>query len=138
MSPFHISRRAPHGGGSFHMVKFRSMVVNADKTGVTCTFGDNRRITSVGRFVMTDKIVELIKAIDASNASPARCESRCTWKASMSREVVRGVGSGESFPLRDLPAQVQQPVRGRAASHDQRSEESSACTGPFTEDARRT
>jgi len=31
------------------------MVVNADKPGVTCTFGDNRTITSVGRFVRANK-----------------------------------------------------------------------------------
>ena len=32
-SPFYIAPRAARGGGSFHMVKFRSMVVNADKLG---------------------------------------------------------------------------------------------------------
>ena len=36
-SPFYIASRAARGGGSFKMVKFRSMVVNADKIGGTST-----------------------------------------------------------------------------------------------------
>jgi hypothetical protein len=52
------------------MIKFRFMVVNADKTGVTSAFGDNRRITSVRRFVRAYKIDELIKALDAAKSSP--------------------------------------------------------------------
>jgi len=47
------------------MIKFRFMVVNADKTRVTSTFGGNRRITSVRRFVRAYKIDELIKTLDA-------------------------------------------------------------------------
>jgi len=60
-SPFYIAPRAARGGGTFNMVKFRSMVVNADKTGVTSTSGDDRRITPVGRFVRAYKIDELIQ-----------------------------------------------------------------------------
>jgi lipopolysaccharide/colanic/teichoic acid biosynthesis glycosyltransferase len=60
-SPFYIAPRAARGGGAFNMVKFRSMVVNADKTGVTSTSGDDRRITPVGRFVRAYKIDELIQ-----------------------------------------------------------------------------
>jgi len=60
-SPFYIARRAARGGGTFNMVKFRSMVVNADKTGVSSTSADDRRITPVGRFVRAYKIDELIQ-----------------------------------------------------------------------------
>ncbi len=60
-SPFYIAPRAARGGGTFNMVKFRSMVVNADKTGVNSTSGDDRRITPVGRFVRAYKIDELIQ-----------------------------------------------------------------------------
>ena len=60
-SPFYIAPRAARGGGTFNMVKFRSMVVNADKTGVSSTSGDDRRITPVGRFVRAYKIDELIQ-----------------------------------------------------------------------------
>jgi len=60
-SPFYIAPRAARGGGAFSMVKFRSMVANADKTGVRSTAGDDRRITPVGRFVRAYKIDELIQ-----------------------------------------------------------------------------
>lgn len=60
-SPFYIAPRAARGGGAFSMVKFRSMVINADKTGVSSTSGDDRRITPVGRFVRAYKIDELIQ-----------------------------------------------------------------------------
>jgi len=60
-SPFYIAPRAAGGAGTFNMLKFRSMVVNADKTGVRSTSGDDRRITPVGRFVRAYKIDELIQ-----------------------------------------------------------------------------
>jgi lipopolysaccharide/colanic/teichoic acid biosynthesis glycosyltransferase len=60
-SPFYIAPRAALGGGVFRMVKFRSMVVNADKIGGSSTAGDDRRITPVGRFVRAYKIDELIQ-----------------------------------------------------------------------------
>jgi lipopolysaccharide/colanic/teichoic acid biosynthesis glycosyltransferase len=60
-SPFYIAPRAARGGGVFHMVKFRSMVLNADKVGGSSTAGDDRRITPVGRFVRAYKLDELIQ-----------------------------------------------------------------------------
>lgn len=60
-SPFYIAPRAARGSGTFNMVKFRSMVVNADKTGVSSTSGDDRRITPIGRFVRVYKIDEIIQ-----------------------------------------------------------------------------
>lgn len=60
-SPFYIPLRMARGGGKFRMVKFRSMVVNADKTGVNSTSGSDRRITPIGRFVRKIKLDEVIQ-----------------------------------------------------------------------------
>jgi lipopolysaccharide/colanic/teichoic acid biosynthesis glycosyltransferase len=60
-SPFYIAPRAGRGGGEFRMVKFRSMVVNADKIGGSSTAATDRRITPVGRFVRAYKLDELIQ-----------------------------------------------------------------------------
>lgn len=60
-SPFYVAQRAARGGGSFHMIKFRSMVVNADKMGGSSTAATDRRITPVGQFVRKYKLDELIQ-----------------------------------------------------------------------------
>ena len=60
-SPFYIAPRAARGGGTFRMVKFRSMVVNADKIGGSSTAATDRRITPVGQFVRAYKLDELIQ-----------------------------------------------------------------------------
>ena len=60
-SPFYIAPRMARGGGFFRMVKFRSMVVNADKSGGVSTAANDRRITSVGRFVRRYKIDEVVQ-----------------------------------------------------------------------------
>jgi lipopolysaccharide/colanic/teichoic acid biosynthesis glycosyltransferase len=60
-SPFYIAPRAARGGGIFRIIKFRSMVVNADKIGGSSTAATDRRITPVGRFVRVYKLDELIQ-----------------------------------------------------------------------------
>jgi len=60
-SPFYIAPRVARGGGVFRMVKFRSMVVNADKIGGSSTAASDRRITRMGRFVRAYKLDELIQ-----------------------------------------------------------------------------
>ncbi len=60
-SPFYIAPRVARGGGVFKMVKFRSMVVNADKIGGSSTAVTDRRITPVGQFVRAYKLDELIQ-----------------------------------------------------------------------------
>ena len=60
-SPFYIAPRAARGGGVFRMVKFRSMVVNADKIGGASTSATDRRITPLGRIVRAYKLDELIQ-----------------------------------------------------------------------------
>jgi lipopolysaccharide/colanic/teichoic acid biosynthesis glycosyltransferase len=60
-NPLYIAPRIGRGGRPFRMVKFRSMVVNADKTGVTSTSATDSRITPVGRFVRQFKVDELVQ-----------------------------------------------------------------------------
>lgn len=58
-SPFYKAPRVARGGGLFTMIKIRSMVVNADKSGPNSTGSSDRRITGVGRFIRRYKIDEL-------------------------------------------------------------------------------
>lgn len=58
-SPFYVGRRMARGGGTFKMVKFRSMVRNADQLGVNSTAATDRRITRVGRLLRAFKLDEL-------------------------------------------------------------------------------
>lgn len=58
-SPFYKAPRVARGGGDFTMMKVRSMVVNAAKSGVNSTGANDRRITAVGHFIRRWKIDEL-------------------------------------------------------------------------------
>lgn len=58
-SPFYIAPRVGKGERMFRMVKLRSMVVNADKTGVDSTSANDRRITPLGHFIRRYKLDEL-------------------------------------------------------------------------------
>lgn len=58
-SPFYIADRAGISGKPFRMVKIRSMVINADKTGVESTSAIDNRITPLGHFIRRWKIDEL-------------------------------------------------------------------------------
>jgi lipopolysaccharide/colanic/teichoic acid biosynthesis glycosyltransferase len=58
-SPFYIAPRTGRNERPFRMVKLRSMVMNADKSGVDSTAANDRRITGVGRFVRRYKLDEL-------------------------------------------------------------------------------
>jgi len=60
-SPFYVAPRMGRSGRPFSMVKFRSMVVNADKSGVTSTSATDRRITPIGHFVRRYKLDELVQ-----------------------------------------------------------------------------
>jgi lipopolysaccharide/colanic/teichoic acid biosynthesis glycosyltransferase len=63
-SPFYIAPRIGKGGKPFPMVKFRSMVVNADRSGVSSTSDDDRRITPIGRWVRRFKLDELLQLVN--------------------------------------------------------------------------
>ena len=58
-SPFYLGPRVARGGGMFKMVKLRSMVVKADKTGVDSTGASDPRITPIGRFIRAYKLDEI-------------------------------------------------------------------------------
>jgi lipopolysaccharide/colanic/teichoic acid biosynthesis glycosyltransferase len=58
-SPFYFSSRVGKDGNLFNMVKFRSMFVNADKSGVSSTSINDPRITPVGHFIRKYKIDEV-------------------------------------------------------------------------------
>jgi lipopolysaccharide/colanic/teichoic acid biosynthesis glycosyltransferase len=58
-SPFYVAPRVGRGSVPFHMVKFRSMIANADRTGVTSTSATDNRITPAGRIVRRYKLDEL-------------------------------------------------------------------------------
>jgi lipopolysaccharide/colanic/teichoic acid biosynthesis glycosyltransferase len=60
-SPFYIAPRVGRAGTLFRMVKLRSMVTNADRTGGTSTSADDRRITPVGHFIRRYKLDELMQ-----------------------------------------------------------------------------
>ena len=58
-SPFYVADRVGRNENIFKMIKFRSMIVNADKSGVDSTSANDNRITSLGRFIRKYKIDEL-------------------------------------------------------------------------------
>lgn len=59
--PFYISPRVGKNGFLFNMVKLRSMIVNADKSGIDSTSNDDKRITPIGRVIRKYKLDELIQ-----------------------------------------------------------------------------
>lgn len=58
-SPFYVADRVGLNGNTFRMVKLRSMVINADKSGVDSTSVNDQRITAVGHFIRRYKLDEL-------------------------------------------------------------------------------
>lgn len=58
-SPFYIAPRVGKNERLFKMLKLRSMVINADKSGVDSTSSNDKRITGVGRFIRKYKLDEL-------------------------------------------------------------------------------
>ena len=58
-TPFYIALRVGKFGHLFKMVKFRTMIINAEKSGVFSTKSNDTRITSIGKFVRKYKLDEL-------------------------------------------------------------------------------
>lgn len=58
-SPFYVAPRVGKNMRIFRMVKLRSMVVNADKSGVDSTSANDMRITTIGKIIRKCKIDEL-------------------------------------------------------------------------------
>lgn len=58
-SPFYVANRVGKNGKLFRMIKFRTMVVDAEKSGVFSTKSGDSRITSIGNFIRKFKLDEL-------------------------------------------------------------------------------
>ena len=58
-SPFYIAPRVGIKEREFNMVKLRSMIVDADKSGVDSTSASDARITKVGAFIRKSKLDEI-------------------------------------------------------------------------------
>ena len=58
-SPFYIAERVGKDENVFKMIKIRSMVINADSSGVDSTGEGDKRITKLGHFVRKYKIDEV-------------------------------------------------------------------------------
>jgi lipopolysaccharide/colanic/teichoic acid biosynthesis glycosyltransferase len=63
-SPVFAGPRMARGGGEFRMLKFRTMYVDAWKSGVNSTAAGDRRITPVGEFLRRFKLDELPQLIN--------------------------------------------------------------------------
>ncbi len=63
-NPFYTPLRMGKDMVPFKMYKFRSMVVNADKTGVTSTSGEDNRITPIGKIIRKYKLDEISQFIN--------------------------------------------------------------------------
>ncbi len=61
---FYRPLRVGQGGRPFRLWKFRTMVVDADRTGAGLTVGDDPRITRIGRALRGRKLDELPQLID--------------------------------------------------------------------------
>ena len=57
--PLYLAPRVGSGGRTFQMIKLRSMVVRADRSGVDSTAKSDRRITRVGAWIRRFKLDEL-------------------------------------------------------------------------------
>lgn len=65
-SPFYIAHRVGKDNKKFRMVKLRSMLVNADSSGVDSTASDDIRITKIGilvRKIKLDEITQLVNVL---------------------------------------------------------------------------
>jgi lipopolysaccharide/colanic/teichoic acid biosynthesis glycosyltransferase len=58
-SPFYISSRVGKNEKIFKIIKLRSMIVDADKSGVDSTAANDHRITRIGHFIRSYKFDEL-------------------------------------------------------------------------------
>lgn len=63
-SPFYIAPRVGKDKKNFSMIKLRSMVVDADKSGVDSTANDDERITAVGRIIRRFKFDEFMQLLN--------------------------------------------------------------------------
>lgn len=63
-NPFYVPIRVGKNKKNYKMIKFRSMIVNADSSKVDSTSSDDSRITSLGHFIRRYKIDEIPNLIN--------------------------------------------------------------------------
>ena len=63
-NPFYIAARVGKDGKLFNMIKLRSMIVGADKSGVDSSSSNDSRITAIGSIVRRFKLDELAQLIN--------------------------------------------------------------------------
>jgi lipopolysaccharide/colanic/teichoic acid biosynthesis glycosyltransferase len=63
-SPIYFSKRVGQDGKEFKMLKLRSMVANAENSGVLSTSSRDKRITPLGHFVRRYKFDEILQLIN--------------------------------------------------------------------------
>ncbi|MDA9945248.1 sugar transferase [Schleiferiaceae bacterium] len=63
-SPFYVANRTGKNSLSFKMYKLRSMIVNADRSGVDSTASNDMRITRIGKIIRKFKMDELSQLIN--------------------------------------------------------------------------
>jgi len=68
-SPLYISSRVGKDEKLFNIVKLRSMIVDADKTGVDSTSHNDSRITPIGHFIRKYKLDELSQLVNVLQGS---------------------------------------------------------------------
>lgn len=63
-NPFYVPQRVGKNKKNYNMIKFRSMIVNADSNKVDSTSSSDERITSLGHFIRRFKIDEIPNLIN--------------------------------------------------------------------------
>ena len=63
-NPFYIPKRVGRNKKNYNMIKFRSMIVNADSNKVDSTSSSDPRITNLGNFIRRFKIDEIPNLIN--------------------------------------------------------------------------
>ena len=63
-NPFYTPYRIGMNNKKFKMIKFRSMVLNADKNSIDSTKKDDQRITPIGKFIRKFKLDEISQLLN--------------------------------------------------------------------------
>ena len=58
-NPFYVANRVGKGNRKFKLIKLRSMIINADQSGVDSTSNTDSRVTKVGKLIRKFKLDEL-------------------------------------------------------------------------------
>ena len=98
-SPFYIAPRVGKGSKLFNIIKFRSMIVNADKSKVDSTGSNDIRITPIGHIIRKYKLDEFTQLFNVlignmSLVGPRPNVKRETDTYSIKEKMILGVKPG--------------------------------------------